>query len=205
MASEYQDKMAEYCSLEDTDRDAFIDEFKDSIKDKMSGYKDTMKDKGYEYKDSMKDKMSERSGSMMDKTSEHRDTMKDQISDHKDSMKSENKYRTVLRASTLTDEQKVDIRAMHSELRDFKKSLRDKSIDDSDKQELRDQFMEKAKEFAMTWLSPRHQVAAGIDAQQVVCREGFQLVMKTSNASPMCVKDTTAEKLIERGIAIYAI
>jgi hypothetical protein len=29
--------------------------------------------------------------------------------------------------------------------------------------------------------------------------------MKTSNASPMCVKDTTAEKLIERGIAIYAI
>jgi len=186
--------MAEYCSLEDADRDAFIDEFKDSIKDKMSGYKD-----------SMKDKMSERSGSMMDKTSEHRDTMKDKISDHKDSMKSENKTRTILRASTLTDEQKVDIRAMHSELRDFKHSLRDKSISDSDKQEIRGQFMEKAKEFAMTWLSPRHQVAAGIDAQLVECRDNFELVMKTSNASPMCVKDTTAEKLIERGIAIYAI
>ncbi len=205
MASEYQDKMAEYCSLEDVGRDAFIDEFKDSIKDKMSGYKDSMKDKGYDYKDSMKDKMSERSGSMMDKTSEHRDTIKDQISDHKDSMKSENKYPTVLRASTLTDEQKVDIRAMHSELRDFKHSLRDKSINDSDKQELRDQFMEKAKEFAMTWISPRHQTAAGIDAQSVECREDFKLVMKTSNSSPMCVKDTTAEKLIDRGIVIYAI
>jgi len=194
MASDHQEKVKEYCLLEEADKDAFIEEFMNSMKDKMSEYKDSMKDKMSEYKDSMKDKMSDK-----------RDTMKDQISDHKDSMKSEDKSRTILRASTLTDEQKVDIRAMHSELRDFKKSLRDKSIDDSDKQELRDLFMEKAKEFAMTWLSPRHQIAAGIDAQFVECREGFELVMKTSNASPLCVKDTTAEKLIERGIAIYSI
>ena len=194
MASDHQEKMTEYCMLEDEDRDAFIVEFMDSIKDKMSEYKDSMKDKMSDYKDPMKDKMSD-----------HRDTMKGQISDHKDSMKSDNKSRTILRASTLTDEQKVDIRAMHSELRDFKHSLRDKSISDLDKQEIRDQFMEKAKEFAMTWISPRHQVAAGIDAQLVVCREGFELVMKTSNASPLCVKETTAEKLIERGIVIYAI
>jgi len=205
MASDHQEKMTEYCMLEDEDRDAFIVEFMDSIKDKMSEYKDSMRDKMSEYKDSMRDKMSEKKGSMMNKTSDHRDTMKGQISDHKDSMKSDNKSRIILRASTLTDVQKVDIRAMHSELRDFKHSLRDKSINDLDKQEIRDQFMEKAKEFAMTWISPRHQVAAGIDAQQVECRENFQLVMKTSNASPMCVKDTTAEKLIERGIAIYAI
>jgi len=183
MASDHQEKMTEYCLLDEADKDAFIEEFMNSIKDKMS-----------EYKDSMKDKMSDK-----------RDIMKDQISDHKDSMRSEDKYRTILRASTLTDEQKVDIRVMHSELRDYKQSLRDKSINDSDKQELRDQFMEKAKEFAITWLSPRHQVAAGIDAQLVECREDFELVMKTSNASPLCVKDTTAEKLIERGIVIYAI
>ena len=194
MASDHQEKMTEYCMLEDEDRDAFIVEFMDSIKDKMSEYKDSMKNKMSDYKDPMKERMSD-----------HRDTMKDQISDHKDSMTSEKKYRTILRASNLTDEQKVDIRAMHSELRDFKHSLRDKSISDLDKQEIRDQFMEKAKEFAMTWISPRHQVAAGIDAQLVECRENFQLVMKTSNASPMCVKDTTAEKLIERGIAIYAV
>jgi len=194
MASDHQEKMTEYCMLEDEDRDAFIVEFMDSIKDKMSEYKDSIKDKMSDYKDPMKDKMSD-----------HRDTMKGQISDHKDSMKSDNKSRTILRASTLTDEQKIDIRAVHSELRDFKHSLRDKSVSDLDKQELREQFMEKAKEFAMTWISPRHQVAAGIDAQQVVCREGFELVMKTSNASPMCVKDTTAEKLFERGIVIYAI
>ena len=205
MASDHQEKMTEYCMLEDEDRDAFIVEFMDSIKDKMSEYKDSMKDKMSEYKDSMKNKMSDYKDPMKERMSDHRDTMKDQISDHKDSMTSEKKYRTILRASNLTDEQKVDIRAMHSELRDFKQSLRDGSINDLDKQEIRDQFMEKAKEFAMTWISPRHQVAAGIDAQLVECRENFQLVMKTSNASPMCVKDTTAEKLIERGIAIYAI
>jgi hypothetical protein len=216
MASDHQEKMTEYCMLEDEDRDAFIVEFMDSIKDKMSEYKDSMKNKMSDYKDPMKNKMSDYKDPMKNKMSDykdpmkermsdHRDTMKDQISDHKDSMTSEKKYRTILRASNLTDEQKVDIRAMHSELRDFKHSLRDGSINDSEKQELGEQFMEKAKEFTMTWISPRHQVAAGIDAQLVECRENFQLVMKTSNASPMCVKDTTAEKLIERGIAIYAI
>ena len=94
---------------------------------------------------------------------------------------------------------------MHEELRDFKHSLRDNSMSDSEKQEIRDQFMEKAKEFSMTWISPRHQVAAGIDSNMVECRENFVLVMKTSNASPICVKETTAEKLIERGIVISSI
>jgi hypothetical protein len=153
----------------------------------------------------MKDKTSDHSDSMKDKTSDHSDSMKDKTSDHSDSMNSKHKSYTVLRASTLTDEQKDDIKALHAELRDFKHTLRDKSISDSEKQEIRDQFMETAKEFSMTWLSPRHQVAAGIDAQIVECREGLSLVMKTSNASPICVKEITAEKLIERGIAITAI
>jgi len=185
-SEEHMAKIEEYCSLDEAGRDAFIEEFKDTMKDKISDHRDTMKDK----------------------ISDHRDTMKDKISDHMDDMEnriSEHKSRTILRASTLTDEQKDDVKAMHAELRDFKHSLRDKSISDSDKQVLRDQFMEKAKEFAMTWISPRHQMAAGIDAKMVECREGFSLVMKTSNASPMCVKETTAEKLIERGIAISAI
>jgi hypothetical protein len=175
--------MQEYCSLDESKRDAFIEEYKNSMKDKMSEHKDSMKDK----------------------ISEHRDDMKDQISDHKDSMKSDRKSHTILRASTLTDEQKDDIKEMHSQLRDLKQSLRDKSIDDDTKDILRGEFMDKAKDFAMTWLSPRHQVSAGIDAQMVECREGFELVMKTSNASPICVKETTAEKLIQRGIAISAV
>jgi arsenate reductase-like glutaredoxin family protein len=180
---EHLAEMEEYCSLDDEGRDAFIEEHKDAIKDKMSDNRDDMKDKISDHKDDMKDKVSD-----------HRDDMENKISEHKS--------RTILRASTMTDEQKDEVKAMHAELRDFKHSLRDQSISDSEKQDIRDLFMEKAKEFAMTWLSPRHQVAAGIDAQMVECREGFTLVMKTSNASPICVKETTAEKLIERGIAI---
>jgi aspartate/tyrosine/aromatic aminotransferase len=158
-----------------------------------------------DHKDTMTNKMSDHKDTMTNKMSDHKDTMTNKMSDHKNSMSSDRKHYTVLKASTLTDEQKNDIREMHSDLRDMKHSLRDKSIDDVTKQDIRDQFMEKAKEFSMTWLSPRHQVSAGIDAQMVECRENFALVMKTSNASPICVKETTAEKLIERGIAISAI
>jgi hypothetical protein len=174
--------MEEYCALDDEGRDAFIEEHKDSMK----------KDR-YEHKESMKEK-----------ASDHKESMKEKASDHKESMKSENKKKMILRASTLSHEEKDSIKAMHAELRDLKQSLRDKSISDADKEDLRDQFMELAKEFSMTWLSPRHQTAAGIDAQLVECREGFELVMKTSNATPMCVKESTVDKLIQRGIAISA-
>jgi len=233
MASDHQDKMDEYCSLDESERDAFIEEHKDDYK-KHDYDKREMMDKFCEMSDedraahledynksedhlvtmeeycaldeSERDAfIEEHKDDMRDRISDHKDDMKDQISDHKDSMSSDRKSHMVLRASTLTDEQKDGVKAMHAELRDFKHSLRDKSISDDDKQEIRNQFMEKAKEFSMTWISPRHQVAAGIDAEMVECREGFALVMKTSNASPICVKETTAEKLIERGIAISAI
>jgi hypothetical protein len=139
--------------------------------------------------------------------SDHPNTMNGAMSDHPNTMNgamSDQRSYKFLKASTLSDEQKDDIRAMHMELRDFKHSLRDNSTD-IDKEEIRNQFMEKAKEFSMAWLSPRHQIAAGIDAQMVECREGLSLVMKTSNDKPLCVKESTAEKLIERGIAVTAI
>jgi len=182
-SEEHLAEMKEYCSLDDVGKDAFIAEHKDSMKDKMSDHRDCADCP----------------------MSDHKNTMTDKMSGHEDLMRSDHKSHKILRASTLTDEQKDDIKGLHSELRDFKHSLRDQSVSDSEKQEIRDQFMEKAREFSMTWLSPRHQVAAGIDAQMVECREGLTLVMKSSNTSPLCVKETTAEKLIERGIAVSAI
>jgi hypothetical protein len=187
-------EMKEFCSLDDTGKNAFIEEHKGNMKGEMSMHNGNMKGEMYMHNGNMKGEMCE-----------YDDDIGCEISDHKNSMTSDRKSHLVLRASTLTDEQKNEVRAMHSELRDLKHSLRDKSVDDDTRQDIRDQFMEKAKEFSMTWLSPRHQVAAGIDAQMVECREGFALVMKTSNTSPLCVKETTAEKLIKRGIAISAI
>jgi len=184
---EHLAEMEEYCSLDDAGKDVFIEEHKEMMK---SDLKETMK--------------SEHKNAMEDKISEHKDTMKDKISETRESKISEHKYQA-LRASKLTAEQKDDIKALHSELRDLKHSLRDKSVSDSEKEQIRDQFMEKAKAFSMSWLSPRHQVAAGIDSEMIECREGFALVMKTSNASPLCVKESSVEKLVKRGIAISAI
>ena len=172
-SEEHLAEMEEYCSLDDTGKDAFLAENKDTMKEKVSEHKDTMKEK----------------------VSEHKDTMKNMTA---------HKYE-ILRASDLTDDQKADIKAMHMELRDFKHSLRDKSIDETEKETIREQFMEKSKEFSLTWLSPRYQVAAGIDSEDVECRDGFDLVMKTSNGTPLCVKESSVEKLIKRGIAISAI
>ena len=234
-SEEHKEKLDKYCTLDESEREAFIEEHEDETKKyhKKGDYNAReMMDKfcEMEYDDKLAylekhDKLDhlsaleeycalddegrdtfieENKDSMKKDMAEHKDSMKEKISEHKDSMKSNSKKKMILKASALSAEQKDSIKAMHGELRELKQSLRDKSISDTDKEDLRDQFMELAKEFSMTWLSPRHQVSAGIDAQEVECREGFDLVMKTSNASPMCVKETTAEKLVKRGIAILA-
>jgi hypothetical protein len=47
-------------------------------------------------------------------------------------------------------------------------------------------------------MSPRAQMLAGLSANQVMCKEGLNLVIKTSDGSPACVKASTVYKLIER-------
>jgi len=46
---------------------------------------------------------------------------------------------------------------------------------------------------------PRHQIAKGILPYDVRCIEGLKLIFKSINGNPTCVKDSTAEKLFERG------
>jgi len=49
--------------------------------------------------------------------------------------------------------------------------------------------------------SPRKQVAQGISPEQIICKEGLELIFKVTNGFPACVKPETALKLIERGWA----
>ena len=51
-------------------------------------------------------------------------------------------------------------------------------------------------------LSPRKQVAQGIAPEDVICKEGLELVFKSTNNSPACVNPQTVDKLIERGWAL---
>jgi len=50
--------------------------------------------------------------------------------------------------------------------------------------------------------SPRDQMHSGVASTEVVCMDGFELLLKTSDGSPACVTPSTAEKLIERGWGI---
>lgn len=50
-------------------------------------------------------------------------------------------------------------------------------------------------------LPPKKQLKLVESPEKIVCNEGLQLIFKSTNNSPACVKPKTAEKLIERGWA----
>ena len=120
-------------------------------------------------------------------------------------MKFENHMKTI--KYTISDERKSDIHDRLSEMKAFKAELREKSseLTDDEKQQLREKFIEKAKDIRLAWISPHTQMTAGIDASEVECKEGFSLVMKTSNGAAMCLKADSALRMIDRGIVVPAI
>jgi hypothetical protein len=107
----------------------------------------------------------------------------------------------------ISEERKSAIQDRVAEMKAFKMELRENSseLTDEEKQELRAEFVEKAKDIRLAWVSPRHQMNAGIDAAEIECREGFSHVLKESNGKAMCLKADTALKMIERGIVVPAI
>jgi hypothetical protein len=58
----------------------------------------------------------------------------------------------------LTDEQKDDIKARHAEIKALKDELRESTLTDEEKQEFRAEFIEKAKDMRLAWISPRQLV-----------------------------------------------
>lgn len=47
--------------------------------------------------------------------------------------------------------------------------------------------------------SPKKQMNEGVEAGAVVCKEGLDLIIKTSTGSAACVKSSSVETLIARG------
>ena len=127
---------------------------------------------------------------------EKRTELKEKFRELKSEMKS--------RFSEISDERKSEIKERHKEMMAFKEELRLKSdtLTVEEKQELRAQFIEQAKDMQLAWITPRDQVSAGIEPDQIECREGYSLVMKNSNGLPMCVTAKTAIKMIEKGYAV---
>jgi len=48
-------------------------------------------------------------------------------------------------------------------------------------------------------MSPRHQMMEGITLNEIVCKEGLELMKKTSDGTGACVKSTSVDRLVERG------
>ena len=269
-AEEHVAKMNEYCNLDEESRDAFIADFKNSMKDKMmdkphmdydrvcalsesdraaeitdadkleriSNWCEMTPEEREEFKKKHSGSMT---GKMMDKpdiastgmkmsdmsprlkemiTSKHgiSDERQEEIkmkfnekhgelTDKQKSnlkMKFADHMRTV--KVTMTDDRKSDIHDRVAEMKAFKVELRERASEmtNEEKQQLREEFIEKAKDMQLAWISPRTQTTAGVDPAEVECREGFNLVMKASNGVPMCLKSDTALKMIDRGIAVPA-
>ena len=51
-------------------------------------------------------------------------------------------------------------------------------------------------------LPPKHQARFMTDLSDISCKEGFEMVLKSTTKEPACVKPSSAAKLIERGWAI---
>ena len=49
-----------------------------------------------------------------------------------------------------------------------------------------------------TSMTPRAQMLAGLTANQVMCKDGLNLVIKAADGTPACIKASTVYKLIER-------
>jgi hypothetical protein len=204
-------RISEWCEMTPEQRDQYKKEHRDAamdFKEKHFDALERMKEKhdmpprlremimatdiSQEQIDELKAKYRERHGELSD---EKRAELKMKFQNHMSSMQGK-----------FTDEQKADIKARHAEMKALKAELREKSstLTDEEKQELRAEFIEKAKSMQLAWISPRQQVIAGIDAGEIECREGFSLVMKTSNGLPMCVKADSALRMIENGFAVPA-
>ena len=110
------------------------------------------------------------------------------------------------RHDAMSDRDRSDILKRHSEMSDYKMDLREKydTMTDEQRDQYRMDFFSKVSDMSHAWISPRIQMMAGITPDQIECREGLNLVMKESTGKAMCMKASTAEKLIERGIVVPA-
>ena len=203
-------KVSEWCEMTPEQKEEYKKEYHDAAMDFKEKHRDALErmkenhdlsqrlrgmimdsDISQERMDELRAKYQEKHGDLDEK----REELKMKFKDHVSAMQGK-----------LTDEQKADIKARHTEMKALKSELREKSsiLTDEEKQELRAEFIEKAKDMRLAWISPRLQVSAGIDAEEIECREGYSLVMKTSNGLPMCVKADSALRMIENGFAVPA-
>ena len=207
------DRISDWCEMTPAEREDYKREHYDEMKDKMND----KKEKHHEKMVKFSEKSDRLRAMIMDKrdiSDERADEIKMKFeakfgedSDKKRSeIKMKYKEHMLKMKFKMSDERRSDVHDRLAEMKAYKAELREKSsnMSDQEKQQLREEFIEKAKDMQLAWISPRIQMTAGVDAAEVECREGFSLVMKASNGVAMCLKADTALKMIDRGIVVPA-
>ncbi len=207
--SEKLERLSNWCEMTPEEREDYKKEHHDGVMDEKK-HEMTMKlsDKSNSLKEMIMDKHHELSDEKREEIKMKYIEKHGELTDEK---KSELKSKFEVHMKTIkhkiSDERKSEIHDRLAEMKAFKAELREKSSDltDEEKQQLGEEFIEKAKDLRLAWISPRIQMTAGVDSAEVECREGFSLVMKTSNGVAMCLKADSALKMIDRGIVVPAI
>lgn len=65
--------------------------------------------------------------------------------------------------------------------------------------EMTEETMEEETMMMTQVQSPRKQMDEGVEAEDVVCKEGLELIIKASTGSAACVKSSSVEILLARG------
>ena len=204
--AEKLERISQWCEMTPEERE----DYKKEHHDKTNNEKHEMKMKLSEKSDRIKAMIMDKRDISDERTEEIKMKYVKKHGDLTDKQKSELKTKFEDHMKTMkhkiSDERKSDIHDRLAEMKAFKAELREKSSDltDEEKQQLREEFIEKAKDLQLAWITPRTQMTAGVDAAEVQCREGFSLAMKASNGVAMCLKADTALKMIDRGIAVPA-
>jgi len=205
-----------WCNMSTEEREEYKRETHDSMKEKMSDMKENGKDaltriqENPNIPERIKTMIMEKLDISDERTDEIRMKYEEKHGDF-DEKKSELKIKFKNHMATMKIQMSLEHRSAIqdrvAEMKAFKIDLRERSseLSDEERQELRAEFVEKAKDIRLAWISPLHQMNAGIDAAEIECREGFSLLLKESNGRAMCLKADTALKMIDRGIAVPAI
>jgi hypothetical protein len=109
----------------------------------------------------------------------------------------------------MTEEEKEALKAKYEQskkergINEMSNSLSESELDD-----LQDRYLtmisteKNSPEFNEASLTPIQQQVIDVEPEEVVCKDGLQLVIRTATGQPSCVKTNTAIKMIERGIAM---
>jgi hypothetical protein len=216
---EHHERIAEYCHISAEEREKYRMDHQDMMEDfreDMSQMHDKMMDTRTDMRmKMMHDKMrdydmsDERRDAINDKfRMKHSDLTDVQRDEIRDKLKAKymDHFKTGMKSDGMSELQKDQILKRHAEMKDYKADLRLKYQDMSEDERIQFQaeFRDKVSDKRFAWISPHKQMKAGVPVDELECREGLNLVLKTSNGKAMCVKSTTAEKLIEKGIAVPA-